>query len=104
MIEINNDNFDQEVLQSDKPVLIDFWGPRCSPCLALLPKVEELAKKYEGKVKFCKIDTNANRRLAISQKVMGLPTVILYKNGEKVEELVRDVTVDDIERMILENI
>lgn len=104
MIEINNDNFDQEVLQSDKPVLIDFWGPRCSPCLALLPKVEELAKKYEGKVKFCKIDTNANRRLAISQKVMGLPAVILYKNGEKVEELVRDVTVDDIERMILENI
>lgn len=104
MIEINNDNFDQEVLQSDKPVLIDFWGPRCSPCLALIPKVEELAKKYEGKVKFCKIDTNANRRLAISQKVMGLPTVILYKNGEKVEELVRDVTVDDIERMILENI
>ncbi len=104
MIEINNDNFDQEVLQSDKPVLIDFWGPRCSPCLALIPKVEELAKKYEGKVKFCKIDTNANRSLAISLKVMGLPTVILYKNGEKVEELVRDVTVDDIERMILENI
>ena len=47
MIEINKDNFDQEVLQSDKPVIVDFWGPKCGPCLALLPKVEELAKEYE---------------------------------------------------------
>ncbi len=104
MIEINKDNFDQEVLRSDKPVIVDFWGPRCSPCLALLPKIEDLAKEYEGKVKFCKVDTNANRRLAISQKVMGLPTVVLYKNGQKVKELARDVTVDDIEKIILENI
>ena len=92
MIEINKDNFDQEVLQSDKPVIVDFWGPKCGPCLALLPKVEELAKEYEGKVKFCKVDTSANRRLAISQNVMGLPTVVLYKNGQKVKELARDVT------------
>ncbi|HHU69666.1 MAG TPA: thioredoxin [Thermoanaerobacterales bacterium] len=104
MIEINKDNFDQEVLQSDKPVIVDFWGPKCGPCLALLPKVEELAKEYEGKVKFCKVDTSANRRLAISQNVMGLPTVILYKDGQKVKELVRDVTADDIKKMIQENI
>ena len=71
---------------------------------ALLPKVEELAKEYEGKVKFCKVDTSANRRLAISQNVMGLPTVILYKDGQKVKELVRDVTADDIKKMIQENI
>jgi thioredoxin 1 len=104
MIELNKDNFEEEVLKSDKPVVVDFWGPKCSPCLALLPKVEALAEKYKDKVKFCKLDTSVNRRLAISQKVLGLPTIILYKNGQKVKELTREVTVEDIENMIKENI
>ncbi|NPV43970.1 MAG: thioredoxin [Firmicutes bacterium] len=100
MIELTKENFVEEVLKADKPVIVDFWGPKCSPCLALLPQVEALAKKYEGRIKFCKLDTSANRRLAISQKVIGLPTIILYKNGDKVKELSGNISGEQIEEMI----
>ncbi len=101
MIEINTDNFEQEVVQSDKPVLLDFWGPKCVPCKALMPHVEELAKKYGDKIKFCKLNTAENRRLSIKQKVLGLPTIAMYKNGEKAEELTQDnATPENIEKML----
>ncbi len=87
MLEINAENFEAEVLKSDKPVLLDFWGTKCEPCKALMPAVEKLAEKYGDKIKFCKLNTAENRRLAISQKVLGLPTIAMYKDGSKVEEL-----------------
>jgi len=100
MLEVNKDNFDQEVLNSDKPVLVDFWGPKCEPCKALMPQIEALAEKYGDKIKFCKLDTSANRRLAIAQKVLGLPTIAIYKDGQKVEELTQNVTAEMVEEMI----
>lgn len=100
LIVITKDNFETEVLQSDKPVLLDFWGPKCEPCLALMPDVEALEQKYGEKVKFCKINTSEERRLAISQKVLGLPTIVFYKDGEKVDQLTKDVTAMDIEEKI----
>ncbi|HZX47576.1 MAG TPA: thioredoxin domain-containing protein [Clostridia bacterium] len=101
MLEINAENFEAEVLQSDKPVLLDFWGTKCEPCKALMPAVEKLAEKYGDKIKFCKLNTAENRRLAISQKVLGLPTIAMYKDGEKVEELTQDkATPDNIEEML----
>lgn len=101
MIEINGDNFDAEVTQSDRPVLLDFWGPKCEPCKALMPSVEKLAEKYGDKVKFCKLNTAENRRLAIKQKVLGLPTIAMYKGGEKVEELTQDgASAENIEAMV----
>ena len=84
MIELTKENFDAEVLQSGGVVFVDFWSPKCEPCMALLPEVEAFAEKNEGRVKFCKIDTAGNKRLSISQKVMGIPTMVLYKDGEKV--------------------
>lgn len=102
MIQVDKNNFEEEVLKAEGPVLVDFWGPTCAPCKALMPEVEKLAQKYEGKVKFCKLDVSQNRRLAISQQVMGLPTILIYKNGEKVKELNRDVTPKKIEAMIQE--
>ena len=90
MIELTKDNFESEVLNADGLIFVDYWSPKCEPCMALLPDVEEFAKKNEGRAKFCKLDTAGNRRLAISQKVMGLPTFVFYQNGEKVATLDKD--------------
>ena len=84
MIELTKENFDTEVLNNEGVVFVDFWSPKCEPCMALLPDIEAFAEKNTGRVKFCKLDTAGNKRLAIAQKVMGLPTIVLYKNGEKV--------------------
>jgi len=84
MIELSKENFDAEVLEAKGLVLVDFWSPKCEPCMALLPEVEAFAEKNAGRAKFCKLDTAGNRRLAIAQKVMGLPTLVFYKDGEKV--------------------
>lgn len=90
MIEVNKDNYDAEVLNSNMPVVVDIWGPKCGPCLALMPSVEELSKDYEGKVKFCKLNSAGNRRLLISMKVMGLPTFLFYQGGELKDKITGD--------------
>jgi len=83
MIELSKENFDQEVLESKGVVFVDFWSPKCEQCLELLPEIEAFAQRNEGKAKFCKLDTASNRRLSISQKVMGLPAFVFYLNGER---------------------
>lgn len=102
MFELNKDNFEVEVTNyTEKPVFVDFWGDKCETCIALMPDVHKLAEKYGDKVKFCSLNTSQNRRLAIGQKVLGLPTMAIYKNGEKVETLTPDkVTAESIEEMI----
>ncbi len=87
VIELNKDNFEEEVLKSDLPVLVDLWGPKCGPCLALMPQVEDLSHEFEGKVKFCKLNVAENRKLVISLRVMGVPTFLFYKGGEIVDRL-----------------
>ncbi len=83
MVELTKENFDAEVLQADGLVFVDFWSPKCEPCMALLPDVQAFAEKNEGRAKFCKLDTAGNKRLSIAQKVMGIPTLVFYKDGEK---------------------
>ena len=101
MVEVTAQNFEQEVKsETDKLVLVDFWSEKCEKCMALMPEVEELEKKYADKVKFAKVDAAKDRRFCWSLKVMSLPTFQLYKNGEKVDEITQDVTVDKIEEMI----
>jgi thioredoxin 1 len=85
--ELNADIFEKEVIQSEVPVLVDFWGPQCAPCLALMPKVEGLAEKYAEKLKITKVDASKNRRLCLNLKVFGLPTFLFYKNGKEVDRL-----------------
>lgn len=106
MLEVNKDNFDAEVLQAKGPVLVDFWGEKCEPCKALMPEVHALAEKYNGKMMMCKLNTTENRRLAIGQKVLGLPTFIVYKNGEKIKEIsgAENCTPETIENLIKEHI
>lgn len=82
MFVVDKENFQAEVKESAMPVVIDLWGPKCGPCLALLPEVEKLAATYEGRVKFGKLNVAENRRLAIELKVMGVPTFLFFKGGE----------------------
>ncbi|MCL2853236.1 MAG: thioredoxin family protein [Defluviitaleaceae bacterium] len=105
MHEVDKDSFQSEVLESGEFVVVDFFGDGCVPCQALLPDFEALAEKYQGKASFVKLNTSKARRLSISQKVLGLPTVVIYKGGEKLEEVTKEgATKENIEAMILRHI
>jgi len=105
MLELNKENFEAEVLQNSGKVLVDYFGDGCMPCEAIMPFVHTCAEKYGDKLKFTKLNTTKARRLAIGQKIMGLPVIAIYENGQKIEELVKDdATEANIEAMILRNI
>ena len=89
VIEISRDNLEAEFLKSELPAVMDFWGPGCGPCMAMMPKYHALADnpKYRGRVKFCSVDTSKNRRAAVSLRVMSLPTFLFYKDGKEVARL-----------------
>ncbi len=87
-ITITDENFAKEVLQSDKPVLIDFWAVWCGPCKMIAPIVEELAVEYDGKVKFGKLDVDNNQQSAIKYGVRSIPTVLIIKDGKVVETII----------------
>ncbi len=85
---ISADSWDKDVLQSPDLVMVDFWAAWCSPCKMVAPVVEELAKEYEGKVKFFKLNTDENPDVASRYKIRGIPTLMFFKNGEIVEQIV----------------
>lgn len=88
LIEVTDSTFQSEVLQSDVPVLVDFWAPWCGPCKQIAPAVEALADEYDGKVKFAKLNTDNNQSTPGSLGIMGIPTLILFKNGAEAKRLV----------------
>ena len=101
MLELTKLTFEDEVLKADGTVFVDFYGDGCVPCAALKPKVEEFAGQYGATIKFCALNTSKARRVAIGQKVLGLPVMAIYQNGEKVAECVKDnATPENIEAMI----
>ena len=101
MLELNKDNFEEEVLKADGLVLVDYWSPSCEPCKALMPHVHDLEETYGEKMKFTSLDITKARRLAIGQKVLGLPVIAIYKDGEQVESVVGDdATEKSIEELI----
>ncbi|NPV26640.1 MAG: thioredoxin [Firmicutes bacterium] len=106
-IEVNSETFESEVINSPLPVVVDFWGPQCGPCLGLMPLVEELAQRYAGQVKIVKFDTSKNRRFCIGLKVMSLPTFLFFKEGKEVERLIgNDLNIGKIEaslRKVIQN-
>jgi thioredoxin 1 len=103
-IELNSDNYDSEVLQSALPVMVDFWGPQCGPCLALMPTVDKLENEYAGKIKIAKLNAAAgNRMLCAKLRVLGLPTFLFYKDGVEVKRLSREqITQNDLLEAIKE--
>jgi len=105
MLEVSKDNFETEVLQATGKVLVDYYGDGCVPCEALMPFITTMSEKYGDKLKFVKLNTTKARRLAIGQKILGLPVIAIYENGAKLEELVKDdATEANIEAMILRHV
>lgn len=86
--QITDSTFKQEVLHSDLPVLVDFWAPWCGPCRLVSPTVEEVAEQYDGKVKVVKLDTDENPQVAIEYGIRSIPTLMIFKEGQKVDMVV----------------
>lgn len=87
-VAVTEQTFDTEVLKSDLPVLVDFWAEWCGPCRMVAPIVEELAGEYAGRVKVTKVDVDSNQNLAVRYKIMGIPTLGVFRGGEMVERIV----------------
>ncbi len=101
MLAVDKKTFEEEVLKAESHVLVDFWSEGCVPCKALMPHVEALEEQYGDKIKFCKLDASKARRLSIKQRVLGLPTIAIYKDGQKVDEVTKDdATEENVEEMI----
>jgi len=88
IVEFTDTNFESEVLQSDQPVLVDFWAEWCMPCRMLAPTIDKIAEAYVGKVKVGKVDTDSNREVAMKYQINAIPTVILFKNGQVAQKFV----------------
>jgi thioredoxin 1 len=88
MIEVTDDSFENEVLASDVPVLVDYWAPWCGPCKMAAPVLERIAGEYEGRLKICKINVDEEREVASKHRIMSIPTMFLFKDGEVVDQIV----------------
>jgi thioredoxin 1 len=87
VLEFGDNNFQTEVLDSDAPVLVDFWAPWCGPCKMLAPTIDELAADYSGKVRVGKVNTDESRQVAIDHQISAIPTVMIFKGGQVVERI-----------------
>ena len=102
MLELDKNTFEAEVLQAPGKILVDFYGDGCVPCAALMPHVHAFAETYGDKIKFCALNTTKARRLAIGQKILGLPVIAIYENGQMIDSVVKEeATPESVEQMIL---
>ena len=102
MIELDKSNYDETVKSTEELLVIDFWGTTCVPCMALKPIIEGYEKEFEGRAVFAGVNIQGNRRLAMRENVMGLPTILFFKNGEKIDELVVNFTPPQLKKKIEE--
>jgi len=88
ILEVTSSNWDNEVIKAQGLVMIDFWAAWCGPCRMITPTVEELAKEYSGKIKVLKLNTDENSEIASRYKIMGIPTIMFFKDGVKIDQIV----------------
>ena len=100
VIEFNDQNFDSEVLESKTPVLVDFWAVWCGPCKAIAPIIKEIANDFNGKVSVGKVDVDNNNQVAMKYGIRSIPTLLLFKNGEVVDQVIGNVGKESIESML----
>ena len=100
IINLTNDTFDETVLNSDKPVVVDFWATWCGPCRMVGPVMEELASDYDGKVQIAKVNVDDQGELAAKFKIMSIPTILAFKNGEIAEKAVGARSKEEFSEMI----
>ncbi len=99
-VHISDSSFEEEVLKSDTPVLVDFWAPWCAPCRMIAPMVEEIARDYAGKVRVAKMNTDENQARAAALGIQGIPTLILFKDGAEADRVIGFVPKPMLTQMI----
>jgi thioredoxin 1 len=100
ILEVNDATFDKDVLQSDQPILVDFWAPWCGPCVALGPVVDEVATQYAGKLKVAKLDVDQNTATSMRYGIRSIPALLLFKGGKLVDQIVGFVPKETIEKSL----
>jgi len=104
ILEFTDQNFETEVLQSDSPVLVDFWAEWCGPCHAIAPTVEQIASDYVGKVKVGKVNVDNNQKIAMKFGIRSIPSLLIFKNGSVVNQIVGAVPKNSITKLLDETI
>ncbi|HOA99490.1 MAG TPA: thioredoxin [Candidatus Atribacteria bacterium] len=100
MIELNKDNFKEEVLDSEIPVLVDFWATWCTPCRMMAPIIEDIANSWQGKVKVCKLNTDDAPEIAIKYGIQAIPTLLIFNGGKEVGRIVGYVPKKTVEEKL----
>jgi thioredoxin 1 len=104
VIEINDQNFESDVLQSVTPVVIDFWAEWCGPCKTIAPVLDELADDYLGKVKFGKVNVDLNQQTAMKYGIRSIPSLLIFKNGSVINQIIGSVPKDSIVKLLQETV